>query len=267
VISESVVTVYKTENTLITMNTKKFQSKLSKITTIFDSMQADHTISSLEQELLKKYVVQLYETLLDDPIEEEHKSQEKATQKIARKPQPKVETLQPKVEIVQTPPPPPKVAAPPVPEPIVSSATIAEPVIEKVAVAETIKQTVPVASSVATAKVASEVVANVLDMPAELQPIFEKIEATELSDRLSISKVKDIGKSMGINEKIFTIKELFAGDQSLFNFVVSKLDACTSYDEAAQYLSSTIARDQKWGDASKMNKAKTFVKLVQRKFV
>lgn len=248
------------------MDSKKFKNKLNKIATIFDSMQADHSISSLEKELLKKYVVQLYETLLEE-TKGTSKSVDSVNTKVIDE-APKKEPVKEASELSQTSAPAaPQAVSSPIPEtpaPSVNKTVIAEPVKEKVAVSETIKQAVPVAVATATA---STVVANTLEMSAELQPIFERIEATELSDRLSISKVKDIGKSMGINEKIFTIKELFAGDQSLFNSVISKLDACESYDEAAQYLSSTVARDQKWGDASKVKKAKTFVKLVQRKFV
>jgi len=267
------------------MDSKKFKKKLNKITTIYDSMQADQSISTLEQELLKKYVIQLYETLIDSSTESPVSSQksprksdaevpvaevpisevpvtEEATTSADRVPEIPTsvpETIAPvmaKVEVPMTASTPPAPMEATVPEPL--------PRVEKISIAESLKQSIPAA---AAAVGASAVVANTLDMPADLQPIFEKVEATDLSDRLSITKVKDIGSSMGINEKIFTIKELFGGDQTIFNSVVSKLDACTSYEEAALYLSSTVARDYKWADGSKVKKAKTFVKLVQRKFV
>ena len=248
------------------MNTKKFKSKLNKITTIFESMQADQSISSLEQELLKKYVVQLYETLIDHSSEVDQADQPKREEKKekltpVKVEEPKQETRVEEAHSIHVEETIER------PEPKVSPTAVVKPIVEKVAIAETLQHAVPAAAVATASQATSTVIENKLEMSPELEPIFEKIEATELSDRLSISKVKDIGKSMGINEKIFTIKELFAGDQTLFNSVVSKLDACTSYEEAAQYLSSTIARDQKWGEASKAKKAKTFVKLVQRKFV
>ncbi len=250
---------------MIPMDSKKFKSKLNKITTIFDSMQSDQSISTLEQELLKKYVIQLYETLIDKS-KGSGKSQAEAT---------KIQAAEPVVQnepVKETPSiePEPTVQASPVREASpqsnqpVATAPQSSQVVDNVSMVAAHEQTMP---ATAVASGASAVVANTLEMSDDLKPIFEKIEATDLSDRLSITKVKDIANSMGINEKIFTIKELFGGDQSLFNSVVSKLDACSSYDEAAQYLSSTVARDNKWADASKAKKAKTFVKLVQRKFV
>ncbi len=97
--------------------------------------------------------------------------------------------------------------------------------------------------------------------------LFESIEAKEVSDRLSLTKVTDIGKAMGINEKIFTVKELFGGNQSLFESTVAKLNACVSFDEATDFLKNEVANELDWMEAGKFKKAKKFIKLVQRRFV
>jgi hypothetical protein len=238
------------------MDTKKFKNKLDKISNVFESMQADQSISGLEQELLKKYVIQLYETLLDD-------NKSKSSEKKAKK---EVTNIAKEEIAISTPPikePVQEVVAPlPVePEPVAATPPITEE--PEIAQAQSASASVVQQSSASV----SEVLVNELNIPTALKPIFEKVSTVELSDKLSHSKVKDISTAMGINEKIFTITELFGGDQNLFSTVTSKLNACTSYDEAVKYLSSTVARDQNWGQDGKVNKAKVFMKLVQRKFV
>ncbi len=238
------------------MDTKKFKNKLDKISNVFDSMQADQSISGLEQELLKKYVIQLYETLLE---ESKSKSSEKKSKK-------EVTTVVKEEIASSTPPIEEPVQEVVAPLPVESQPESPMPTISEepeIAQAQSASASVVQQSSASV----TEVLVNELDIPTALKPVFEKVSAVELSDKLSHSKVKDISTAMGINEKIFTITELFGGDQNLFSTVTTKLNACTSYDEAVKYLSSTIARDQNWGQDGKVNKAKVFMKLVQRKFV
>ncbi len=238
------------------MDTKKFKNKLDKISNVFDSMQADQSISGLEQELLKKYVIQLYETLLE---ESKSKSSEKKSKK-------EVTTVVKEEIASSTPPIEEPVQEVVAPHPVESQPESPMPTISEepeIAQAQSASASVVQQSSASV----TEVLVNELDIPTALKPVFEKVSAVELSDKLSHSKVKDISTAMGINEKIFTITELFGGDQNLFSTVTTKLNACTSYDEAVKYLSSTIARDQNWGQDGKVNKAKVFMKLVQRKFV
>lgn len=222
-------------------------------------MQSDQSISALEKELLKKYVVQLYETLLDEGKSKQSTKEAKSVSKdpVIVDSTPVVQEVVEVDEVIVE-------AKPAVP----TSVAATPPIVE-----ERPAYTAPAVPSVQTASApvhtqapVTEVLINKLDIPNDLKEIFERETAVELSDRLSNTRVKEISSAMGINEKIFTIQELFGGDQKLFSSVTSNLDACKSYDEAVNLLSSTVARDQKWGDASKVKKAKTFMKLVQRKF-
>ena len=71
---------------------------------------------------------------------------------------------------------------------------------------------------------------------------------------------------MGLNEKILTINELFSGDQELFNKTVQDLNGMSGFPEARNYLISGVAADQGWGEKAKQKKAKTFIKLVRRRY-
>lgn len=234
------------------MNTKKFKSKLAKITIVFESMQVDQSISALEQELLKKYVIQLYETLLESQSVHKPKSHSK------------VETTPESLHKQQDVTPVQNVKSAPIQ--LVENNEVIEIPAVPTPNPEPLAQVANTVPAVQNSAAVSEVVVNKLSMPKELAPIFERVEALELSDRLGNSKVSDISTAMGINEKIFTIKELFGGDQNLFATVTSKINACGTYEEAVDFLSSTIARDKKWGDRNRAGKAKVFMKLVQRKF-
>lgn len=99
-----------------------------------------------------------------------------------------------------------------------------------------------------------------------LAAVFTKKEATDLSAQLSLSPIKDLTKAMSINEKIFTVNELFAGNQGEFNSCLAKLNSLSNYEEAVSYLSKEVAGQFGWDDEGRFNKVEQFMILVQRRF-
>lgn len=99
-----------------------------------------------------------------------------------------------------------------------------------------------------------------------LSAVFAKKEATDLSDKLSLSPIKDLTKVMSINEKIFTVNELFSGNQGEFNSCLEKLNGFGNYEEAIAYLSKSIAPQFGWDDEGRLKKVEQFMILVQRRF-
>lgn len=143
-----------------------------------------------------------------------------------------------------------KKETPPKPKPIEQKAEeVAAPVKESPKVA---KAAAPVKASVGSSAFAS---------------LFALEDGNELSDKLAKTSINDIGKSMSINEKIFTVKELFSGDRSSFDEVIEKLNGFKTYDEATSFLSNKVAEANEWLSPDKEKKVKTFLKLVQRKYV
>ncbi len=233
------------------MNTKKFKNQLNKLSAVFASIEADGQISNLEKDLLKKYVVNLYDALIAGD-EASPKSQTQSRPSVVSAPViHQVETPQQEQEVM------PKVSAstePPVAKPVMTSPTPVAAVVD----AEASKQVEP--------KQVEPVKPTPYTIPSKLKALFEEEAATEISEKLRLTKVSDIRKSMGINEKIFTIKELFDGDQDKFNEVMNSIEACKNYEEATVYISKNIAEQQQWSEEGKLKKAKKFVQLVQRKF-
>lgn len=101
----------------------------------------------------------------------------------------------------------------------------------------------------------------------ELEALFEIKTGTDLSDKLSLSPIKDLRKSMGVNERIFTINELFNGDQRLFDEVILHLNNLSNFDSAASYLKEKVARDNDWDNKEKKKKAEHFIRLIYRRYL
>lgn len=226
------------------MNIKKLGKRLNKINLLFQSIKDDGTASKIEKDLLLSYLRDAYEYATEPgdtpaPVAEKPRYEEPAVHVPPTRPAPTPQVIQQIVqeEVVPAPPPTPQPAAPePHPAPVSVETTEATP-------------TNPVAVSDA------------------LSAIFAQADVNELSDRLSMSPIKDMTKAMGINERIFTVKELFGGDNDVFNSILQRINGCSSYDEASEYLLTGIARDQDWANESKLKKAETFMKLVKRRFV
>jgi len=71
---------------------------------------------------------------------------------------------------------------------------------------------------------------------------------------------------MGINERIFTVQELFGGDSDLFNRSMETMDKYTSLEQARDYLVENVAVEQNWADEKKIKKATNFIKLISRRY-
>ncbi len=253
------------------MNKKKFKNHLAKLNSVYATLSEDEVISSLEKELLKKYLVNLFDALMHGDEEstqvkeiKSSKKEEKAsrTERADRTPRSERSSRSEKKEesTVEKESHEQAKAEQEKEEPVEELSSMAE---QKVA-EEVVEAKVPVVKTIEKPTIPSP--PEKYKLPAELLSIFEEEKTSELSDKLGLSKVEDIKKSMGINEKIFTIKELFGGDQEKFNATLTKIEACKDYSEATELLGKTIAKEENWADENKIKKAKQFVKLVQRKF-
>lgn len=96
--------------------------------------------------------------------------------------------------------------------------------------------------------------------------LFEMAEITDLSDKLSNAPIDDIRSSMGLNERVLTINELFAGNAMAFDKVVKKLNGLNSFSEARAFLSEEVVPNFGWNEENKIKKAKVFLKLINRRY-
>lgn len=101
----------------------------------------------------------------------------------------------------------------------------------------------------------------------ELMEMFDETTPTELSDKIALIRIADLNKSMSINERIFTQKELFSNDQAQFQKVLSDLNKLDSFSSAKKYLINNVIDKYDWSNPSKVKKVSNFIKLVRRRFL
>lgn len=256
------------------MDLQKAKILLEKVNALYKSMSADaRNVSTIEKDLMKSYLLQLYEVFLDLPVStppaelppvEIIKSSPKITLHKPEAPVAPVVTASPKT-VRQEEPPKPEPAPAPVPAP--EPAPV--PVIDKKSeptVLPTAPKVEPVESQVVTPSPAPKPTPAPYPVDDELEELFAFTSAKELSEKLSELPITDIKKAMGLNERIFTINELFGGDQSAFDATVATLNQFRSFEEAKNYLIRNVGGKYNWASKDKKSKAKTFIKLIKRRY-
>ncbi|HHH49351.1 MAG TPA: hypothetical protein ENK52_00035 [Saprospiraceae bacterium] len=221
------------------MDLHKAKILLDKINSLHRNISMDENhIAAIEKDLMLNYIRQLYECYLieNSPVSKETPV---AKKQIREEPRPK-----PKVVIEESIPEPVAVkkVSPVVPPP--------KPrVVEKPKPVRVVQQK-----------------EKVIDTTNDFDLLFEHKQGKELSDKLSALPIKDLTKAMGLNEKIFTINELFDGDKTVFEETMLALNGLRNFEEAKTFLSNHIARQYNWMDKSKKKKAKEFIKLIRRRY-
>jgi hypothetical protein len=243
------------------MDLQKAKILLEKINALYKSMGADaKNISSIERDLMRSYVQQFYEVFMDMPasaIAPEAPPVEiiKSTPKITlNKPEPAPKAPEPPVVEPDPEPEPAPPAREVKPEPV-KVATPPPPPVQKETPAPAPAPAQP------RPQPAPRVVVN-----EELEELFAFGSAMDLSEKLSELPITDIKKAMGLNERIFTVNELFGGSQADFDETLNELGRLRNFEEAKNYLIQNAAGKYNWAAKDRKSKAKTFIKLVKRRF-
>jgi len=101
---------------------------------------------------------------------------------------------------------------------------------------------------------------------ADLVALFNEAPVTDLKDKLALLPINDLTKSLSINERFFTIQELFGGNSDLFQTTLQKLNSFSNFEEASEDLMSSVASEYDWASSSKQKKAANFIKLIRRRY-
>ena len=201
---------------------------------------------------MKSYVSQLYEIfLVEDGSTATPAPKPKPKPAPTPKPEPKVEA-KPAPPVVEKPEPP-KPAPAPEPVPVIPEPTPAAVELE-------VTPTPPPPPPPPPKPKVS------VSVDPDLEEVFNLPEATDFAEKLSQAPVKDLTKAFSINDRLLTVKELFGGDDGLFNDTLKTLNSFGSFDEAKKYLATSIASKNKWASKSKKGKARTFIKTVKRRY-
>ena len=256
------------------MNLPQTKILLEKIITLYKTLSTDeNNISPIERDLMKSYVRQLYEAVIDAHTTPSVSTAQKATQA----------TTPPKPETPKATPPP---SQPPVQQPIVLEQP--KPVYEPPKLVHEAPQPVPEAPK--PVYEAPKVVETPRYMPppppveqpkptpaaytphytphvpAEIEALFEDIAGKELSDKLANTPIADLTKAFGFNDRLLTQNELFGGNKAVADEVIKDLNNMSGFESAKGFLLSLATKYNWAANEDRKKQAKTFIKLVRRRF-
>lgn len=250
------------------MDLTKAQRLLIKIQAFLDNGNGNE-ISRLERDLLKSYIIQLYDTV----------STEETAQSVD-KPKP-AEIHVAKFQKTEVPEP---VIVPEIPKPEPEKIVVAEvippkekevpleikpPVVEPVHTApkpEVKPIQIPVTETIREVAEKPKTVHLPNESSDALSKLFELATAEEVSVRFSHIPIDNIEAALGLNERIFTLNELFGGNRDLFEKTCTTLNNLGSFSEAASLLLNGPARQFHWADQERIKMAEHFIRIVSRRY-
>ncbi len=257
------------------MDIKKAQRLITKLQAFLDNGNAQD-ISRLEKDLIKSYIIQLYDAVTDTT--EVNHEEEKPIEFVEYK-MPKRETA-PKIDL----PPlreyePQKSESSEIPKPLYTDHVVAPPKEKTVEVDvpyEPIYKSTPPVETKTIHHHEPEPIKETIQpikihhTPAEtnegLTKLFDITKTDEMSGRFSHVQIASIESAMGLNERIFTLNELFGGNKKLFDDTCSRLNSCNSFAEARTMLLGGAASDFNWSAPERLKMAEQFIRIVSRRY-
>ena len=100
----------------------------------------------------------------------------------------------------------------------------------------------------------------------KLRELFTIEASGDLSAKLAGAPVTDLTRAMGLNELMLTRSELFGGRADEMNQTLSQLNELPDYASAVQLLTQGPARTYNWTDEERRPIARSFVRLVRRRY-
>lgn len=238
------------------MNLEKTSLVLKKINRLYELIEGIGEASQTEKDLLKAYVLDLYEAVTmpaltdeeEDPDEEEMKERIKKKKKKEKKLQKQLEKKRKHEELDE------------------EEDEDDDDDMQDEASDENHPQPHE-GDNASPESISSEDTQDSIEDDPEMDELFEIKTTAELSDKLANSPIADLTKAMGLNEKIFTVNELFGGNQSEMDNILLALNGLGSFEEAKSLLRRSVASKYNWTEVTRLKKAKNFIRLVRRRYL
>src|SRR5699024_4661679 len=96
--------------------------------------------------------------------------------------------------------------------------------------------------------------------------LFESAKSDDISGRFSHVPIPSIESAMGLNERIFTLNDLFGGNKSLFDATCAKLNNLNSFSDAKDLLIAGPTKDYNWASPKRTKMAEQFIRIVARRY-
>ena len=180
---------------------------------------------------------------------------------VAPPPPPVVVAPPPPPPVVVAPPPPPVVVEPPPPPPVVvAPPPPPPPVVVEPPPPPPVAMTPPPPQPPTPNPVAATVSAGDADV------LFEYREAKELSEKLSDTAISDLKRAISLNDRLMIQRELFGNDNPVFEAALTTLNNASGFEAAKAYLLNECIGRFDWLHKNKVETAKSFIRLVRRRY-
>lgn len=105
------------------------------------------------------------------------------------------------------------------------------------------------------------------EISGEKLSLNDKLKQTklELSDALSDLHIKDLRKAIGVNDRFLYIKELFRGDESMYERSIKTINSFSILPEAEYWIQRELKVKLGWND--KEDAVQQFSQLIKRRFI
>lgn len=226
------------------MDTQRAGILIKKINSLFNSMDLeDGSLSTIERDLMLKYIRDLYELFVDGapadkPAKQLKKAQLKseapATTEAPRTYAPISKRLipdEPKLAEPETTPPPPlsiQLEEDPKPTPRPAPRRSGD--------------------------------------DQKIDQLFAFKEARELSEKLSLQPIRDLNTAFSINDKLLYTNELFGRQPEILNESLATLNRFESMDEARGFMLN-LAEQYDWAEEERAEIARSFIKTIRRRYL
>ncbi|MFZ1528395.1 MAG: hypothetical protein WAT19_06590 [Ferruginibacter sp.] len=87
----------------------------------------------------------------------------------------------------------------------------------------------------------------------------------ELSDTLGDAPIKDLKKAIGVNDRFVFIRELFRGDENMYERSIKTINGFSIFPEAEYWIRRELKLKLGWNDKNEI--VKLFDQLVRRRFL
>lgn len=179
-----------------------------------------------------------------------------------RMPEPKIQPVVHTAEPIVTPSPP-SIQTPPIPKESLPDEVLRElgevkkarEQYEKVRADEALKEE--------SRKKSINTIAREKQPPASLHERFAGIDEKHLGEQLKHKPISSLSTGINLNDRIWFVKELFAGNQQAYDSAIRKLDSAGSFT-AAKQLFDDLSLSSKW-QPNDLSVTK-FFGLVRRRF-
>jgi hypothetical protein len=254
------------------MNLKNVKQQLEKVNRFYDYLDANQEITSrIDRDALIASIRALYDACFDEEVTSTPKvtapQVHKTTPSVTAEKNPDTSKKRPTLVFnTET-----SATSKEIPvkkeekqEPVKKEPVVEKPV-EKTVLKETPKKQEP--SPIVEPEATAKETTSSDGFNEDYDELFLFKEATDLSQKLSATPLKDLNKALGLNEKFLYINELFGGDVAKFQAAIKVLNDEENFDTARSYVESELIETYNWMKKVKTPIAKDFVKLVRRRYL